>query len=435
MTRRRWLILSAAVVLLALGGYSAYAIRNVGASEKSIPTTRVQRGTVEINVYARGELRPERSAMITAPPVSGALQIIRMASAGSLVKAGDLVLEFDPSEQEYNLEQNQSKLQEAEQQIIKTKADSAVQAAQDKVALLTARFDVRRAELEVQKNELVSEIDARKNGLTLEEAKRRLAQLEQDVKSRQESNLASVAVLEQQRNQAKLSMDQAQHAIETMTIKSPIAGVVTVKGNVDALGGFMYSGMAVPDYKAGDQVNSGRTVMEILDLEHMEVVAKIAEDERGNVTSGQNAAITVDVAPKVSYTGKLKSIAGLASRSAFWDSGGNPRMFDANFSFDKPDSQLRSGGRAQVVVQGSSLSDKLFIPRQCIFEKNGKRLVYVRQGNSFEPREIKIVSQSESRTVIEGFAEGTEIALLDPTAKSSGTKSSDRPSAPAVAGK
>ena len=51
--------------------------------------------------------------------------------------------------------------------------------AEDKVALLKAKFDVRRAELEVGRNELVSDIDAKKNLLTLEQAKRHLEQLQQ----------------------------------------------------------------------------------------------------------------------------------------------------------------------------------------------------------------------------------------------------------------
>jgi len=59
------------------------------------------------------------------------------------------------------------------------KADREVQIATDAVELLTARFDVRRAELDAQGNEFVSPIDAQKNVLSFEEAKRRLAQLEQ----------------------------------------------------------------------------------------------------------------------------------------------------------------------------------------------------------------------------------------------------------------
>jgi HlyD family secretion protein len=142
--------------------------------------------------------------MVVAPSVSGTLQIIHLLKTGAPVKAGDVVVEFDPSEQEFNLEQSRSQLAEAEQEITKARADAAVKTAEDRVALVKARFDVRRAELEVSRNELVSEIDGRKNLLNLEEARRRLAQLEQDVNSRAASNTASIALLEEKRRTAML---------------------------------------------------------------------------------------------------------------------------------------------------------------------------------------------------------------------------------------
>ena len=49
---------------------------------------------------------------------------------------------------------------------------------------------VRRAELEVKRNELLSTIDQKKNLLNLEEARRRLKQLESDIKSKQEQAVA-----------------------------------------------------------------------------------------------------------------------------------------------------------------------------------------------------------------------------------------------------
>ena len=112
-------------------------------------------------------------------------------------------MEFDPADQLYALEQARTDLAEAEQEIVKMKADREVQIAQDAVELLTARFDVRRAELDAQGNEFVSPIDAQKNVLSLEEAKRRLAQLEEDVKSRSVTSQASMQVVEEKRNKAR----------------------------------------------------------------------------------------------------------------------------------------------------------------------------------------------------------------------------------------
>jgi hypothetical protein len=53
--------------------------------------------------------------------------------------------------------------------------------------------------------------------------------------------------------------------------------------------------------------------------------------------------------------------------------------------------------------------------------------VYVRNGNSFEPREVKIQAQNESRAAIAGISAGTEIALVDPTAPRKAASSSAPP--------
>ena len=60
------------------------------------------------------------------------------------MKKDDVVIEFDPSEQEFNLEQAKSDLAQGEQEITKAKADAAVQTSQDQVDLLKAKFDVRQ---------------------------------------------------------------------------------------------------------------------------------------------------------------------------------------------------------------------------------------------------------------------------------------------------
>ncbi|MBI3403881.1 MAG: hypothetical protein HY046_00285 [Acidobacteria bacterium] len=181
MTLGRKLSYGAGIVaVLVIGAGGARALQSLGGRERELPTIRVQRGNLELKVYTTGELRPARTAQILVPPVSGSLQIVSLLKTGTLAKEGDVVIEFDPSEQEYNLEQSKSQVQQAEQEIIKAKSDADVQTSEDQVALLHAKFDVRRAELEVGRNELVSAIDAKKNVLNLEEAKRRLEQIEKD---------------------------------------------------------------------------------------------------------------------------------------------------------------------------------------------------------------------------------------------------------------
>src|SRR3982074_227611 len=171
------------LLALALGG-SCFACRQttVLATDSEIPTATVKEVDLQLKVFTRGVLRTSQSRTIIAPPIAGGtLQIVTLARSGARVHAGDVVLEFDPSQQEYNLGQNRSDLLQGEQEIVKAKADAAVQTAEDQTALLKAKYAVRRAELEVSKNELLSPIDAQKNLLALDEAKRAQAQLQQDV--------------------------------------------------------------------------------------------------------------------------------------------------------------------------------------------------------------------------------------------------------------
>src|SRR5579864_6273317 len=245
MRKRRtiwWVVV--ALVLCAAGATVAAVRRSTAvASSTDIPTIRVKRGDLEMNVYAEGELRASHFEMMTAPPIGGgSLEITHLVHTGLPVKKGDLVMAFDPTEQRYKLEQSRSELLQAEEEITKAKADAEVSAAQDKVALLKARFDVRRAELEVQKNELVSSIDARKNQLALEGAQRVLAELEQDVKSRTASNQATISLAEEKRNKAKLAMEQAQGNIDKMRVVAPMDGLVALEKNEGSTGGFFFSG-------------------------------------------------------------------------------------------------------------------------------------------------------------------------------------------------
>jgi HlyD family secretion protein len=426
-----YLVIFAGVAFVAAG--VARGLQQLRSAATEIPTMRVQRGALQLNVYTTGELRPVRSAMLVAPPVGGTLQIVRLTKTGARVNAGDVVIEFDPSEQQFNLEQARSELLQAEQEIIKMKADSTVQAAQDKVDLLTARFDVRRADLEVSRNDLVSAIDAKKNLLNLEEARRKLAQLEQDVQSRQVSNQAQLAVLEEKKNKARLSMQQAQQSIENMQVRAPIDGLVAIKENQDASGGFFFQGMALPEYREGDQVWPGRMVAQILEVDRMEILSKVSETDRANINPGQAVEVQVDALPGTTYRGNVKTISGMVTRR-FFDSEGR-RMFDATLQLDKANESIRPGVTAHIVILGEQVKDALVLPRQALFEKEGKPVVYIKKGKGLEAREAKIRYVTESQVAVEGLEEGAEVALVNPEKKPGKASSkSSGPIAPAAGG-
>jgi HlyD family secretion protein len=410
----------AAGVLVVVAAAAAVApVARTPVAGSKIPSTRVVRGALKLDVHATGVLRARRVASLMAPPAGGTLRLVRMADTGAALRAGEVAMEFDPASQQFALEQAESELAEAEQEIIKMRADVDVRTAQDQVDLLTARFDVRRAELDALADEtLIAAVERRKRLLSLDEARRRLAQLEGDIQSRSDTNRAALAVVEEKRTKARLAAQRAKQIIDSLVVPAPIDGLVVARENRDVTNIF-YSGMTLPEYRAGDLVMPGRLVLEIHASGPMEVLVRVSEQERANVVEKQPASVLVDALPNETLAARVSSLAGAASRGGIFDSGVSAiRTFDVGLVLDKPEPRLKPGTSVRVVMAGEELTNVLTLPSQAIFQKEGKPVVYAGTGSRFEPREVKITHRTESRVAIEGVAEGTEVALVNPEASS-----------------
>src|SRR5437667_6737715 len=389
--------LSAFFLVLALAACSSACHQTtVLATDSEIPTRTVKEVDLRRKVCTTRVLRTSESRTISAPAIGGGtLQIVTLARSGAHVHTGDVVLEFDPSQQEYNLGQNRSDLLQAEQEIVKAKADADVQTAEDQTALLKAKYAVRRAELEVSKNELVSTIDAQKNLLALDEAKRALAQLQQDIQSHTASNKSALAISEEKRNKARLSMEQAEQNIKNMHITSPIDGLVVIHGNRDSTGGFFMWGMTLPDYHVGDQVNPASSIAEVIDMSHLDISAHVGETDRINLKPGQSVEINVDALPGETFSGKVETVGGATSHE-FWDENARHK-FDVAVHLDHPDSRLHPGFAVRPNVLGDHRSRAVTIPGWAVFDHDGQKVVYCKRNPGFEMQEDTVRPGSEGR--------------------------------------
>ncbi len=419
------MIKKAALVLVVVLVIAAALIRGVAsAPPKTVPTAHVQQGRVQVTVYTAGDLRASRAVQLAAPPMGGQLQIVQLADTGAVVKAGDVVVEFDAAEQEFNLEQARFDLQLAEQDIVKAETQAAVQTADDAVALLHARYDVRRAELDIQSSELVSAIKAQQNVLTLDEAKQRLAQLEADVKTHAETGGASAAGLREKRNKAQLSVQVAQRNIDSLHVRAPFDGVISVRTNFQAFGG-IYFGGAMPDYRVGDAAFAGQPIAEVVDSSRVEVTAKLPEQDRANVVPGQTVEVAVDALPDARLRGTVRSVSGVASRGLF-DSG--TRQFDIAFDIIGNPS-VRPGVSAAIAISGQAFDNVLYVPRTAVFEVGGRPTVYIRSAGGFDAHEVRVRAWTDSVAVVENIEASAEVALVNPNAPS-GARPKATPPAP-----
>ena len=320
------------LAILAAGGWYGYRFyRQLPERQATIPVAQVQRGDVVIRAFTRGELRAVRSVTLYAPNLNGTVQVTSLAPVGALAREKDLIVEYDDSERQAALEESRLSVRSVDEQIKMAKANLAIQQSQDAVTLLKTRYDVRRAELDVQRNPILDAIDGKKNILALEQSKRALQQLEADIEMRKAQADSQIAVLAEQRNRSLIDVTREQQRIAQTKALAQITGLVSIKQN---RAGFFNFGQQMPDIREGDTLQPGMPVADILDLSELEVWTKIGELDRANLREGQDAVLQLDAIPDKQFHGRIKTMSGTATADVF--SGDPSKKFDVVFSIDMP---------------------------------------------------------------------------------------------------
>lgn len=403
-------LLVAAVLVVAGAGLVRQARRMYDAvkprADAAIPTTTVRRGDLTLTVSATGSLRGGNSEVLSAPLTSGGdLHITMLRKTGELVNPGDVVLEFDPSDQEYRLQQAEADLAEAKLKLEQAQAQAAAQSEEDTYSHQAAEHQVRIAELDLRKNPILSAIQARQNDLALKEAQDRLAQIQQDTGSRQAMGQAALEAQQAGVGKAEVEVATAKRNIEALTLRAQHAGYVALKQNTAT--NFFQTGMTLPDFQPGDTARAGMAIAEIPDLHNWEVTASLGELDRGHLAIGQKVTVTVIALPGRIFHAHVADLGG---------TGGSPwdRRFECRMRLDDPAPEMRPGMSVRVVITSDVLHGVLWVPAQALFESGGRNYVFTRSGSGFAPHDVKLVRRSESQVVVEGLQEGQTVALANP---------------------
>ena len=410
--RRIRRLLIGTLLVCAVAGAATYyglrAYRNItGVKEEITPTASVTRGDIVLDVSARGELRGGNPELLFAPATGGLdMHLTTLKTTGEAVKSGEIVAEFDTTEQEYKLKEAEADLAEAEAHLAQAKAQNEAQDEEDRYALLKAENDVRLAELDVRRNPLLPALNAKENTLALEAAKDHLTQLQHNLANRKATNEAAVAIQEAARGKSESQAKTARQNIDAMTLKAHRDGYVSVHQN--SSGNMMFFGMVLPLLQVGDVVRPGMAEAEIPDLTSWEISANIGELDSGHIAVGQKAVTSIVALPGHPFAGHVKEVGGTT---------GNPwnRHFECKLTIDKPVPELRPGMSANIVITTDEMKGVLSLPAQALFDRDGRSFVYIKTASGFTAKDVTLVRRNEMRVVVTGIEQGQLVALANPT--------------------
>ncbi|MBY0496983.1 MAG: efflux RND transporter periplasmic adaptor subunit [Cyanobacteria bacterium] len=388
-----------------------FGARRLRADQSDVPTMVLEKGRFVNTLEVRGEIRPIRSVVLTAPSSGSDLQIIDIVANGATVKSGDVVIRFDSTAPQRILDQRQSELQQANSEVAKVEAEvrRRIQAAEATLAEL--RSAAERARLDLTRTSLVSKVEAEKLALAVADAEHKVKAQEAKLVGERRSTAADLAIVKQKRDKAAFDVADNERIIRSLSMMSPADGQISLMPNFRVAQGFSRS---APEFKRGDRAWFGAPIAELPDLSSVRMSCRVDEADRARVPPDAKVRVRVDAIPDRELPGTIDQISIVAKPD--FATFPPTRNFDVSIAMSESDSRIKSGMSATAVIELDQLDDVVVVPDTALFSRDGHTLVYVVAGRSFEPRPVTVARRSRDRVAIaSGVSPGERIALRDPT--------------------
>ncbi|MCE9609542.1 MAG: efflux RND transporter periplasmic adaptor subunit [Chthoniobacter sp.] len=346
-----------ALAALAVGGWffsrgRVAAPEAKGSAGEELVAT-VEKRDIESSIDVSGEVTPAYQLEVK-PEVGGKLKILHVV-AGQTVKQGDLLVEIDDSDL---LTEKASALTEIEG------AKLSMERAKKNFERARELFEQKLVSREVFDN-LTAEFELGKNGLVKTERKLQIV----------EDRLQKTKVL------------------------CPTDGTVLT---VPVVRGQVVIGAA--------SVNNGTTLMTIANLSMLRIELHINQVDKARLSLEKAVQIRAEALKDETLEAHIAFIAPIATTK------NNVKGFQVQALIEKADPRLSPGMTVMLNIPIGHAEDAVSVPVGAVFKSAGnKRVVYVKNGDATEKREVKIgVTNIDHAQILNGVKEGEQILLVEP---------------------
>lgn len=214
----------------------------------------------------------------------------------------------------------------------------------------------------VRRGQTVVSLDARPFEIDLAEAEVALAQAQQLYEDLYRPDSAATGEMPAQKRldafvirsglaMARVRLDRAKLTRERAAVIAPFTGVVDRITTV-----------------AGDRLNAGQEVAQLVDLDDLRIEAAVLEHDLPLIQVGGEAVITSAAIPGQAIVGRVQSILPMVDSTT-----------RAGRAFVRTQSggALRPGMYADVRLEAQRLSNRRLVPSRAIIERDGRPLVFV----------------------------------------------------------
>jgi HlyD family secretion protein len=370
---------------------------------------QVGRGDLKKLLLLDGELRAVSSRTVFSS-TSEEVKIIYLPPEGSLVKAGDRVVELDSGTILGKIKDVEEKIIASENDIVKTKAqhESALRDMDVQLSVLWQAYEKAKVDVRVPAG-VVPRRKHQEDQLAHEKAKTEYENQLTKIQQKKKEQAAELQVKVIDKNKLGVQLDQIKSNLAGMNLKAPADGMVIYSDH-------WYERRKI---QVGDVVWGGFPLVRLPELKEMEVMAQVNEVDGPRLSIGQRAKIRLDSYPDTEITGSVKSIAQTAIKASWM---AKAKVFRVVISLDKTVMEIMKPGKsAQVAVEVAEHSNQLLIPRSAI-EFDGDSAAVMRLEGEKEMRQVAvtlIAADATHSAVAEGgvLKEGDRILIRRRTEK------------------
>ena len=362
----------------------------------------VRRGDLRPRLLLTGELAAASAEELKVPRTpSWQVQVRWMAEDGTVVRAGDRVVELDNTPFTRELEDKRATAADATTELARKQAEGRSSLAEKEFAVEQRRSELAKARLAASiPPDLLSSREYQDRQLALSRAEVELAKAEKDLAAQRQGSGADVEVQRITLRRSEREIAQAESAIDALILRAPRDGIILAANHP-------WQGRKI---REGDDVWVGMTVAVLPDLSTLQVEADLSDVDDGRVKPGMEAICTLDAYPAESFHGRVVDISAVARESQR-----RPllRSFDVRVRLDrlKPE-MMRPGMSVRVEVLGQELSDRLLVPRAALdFSAPRPRVRLAGSpGGGGSIREVRLGPCDASSCVVEqGLEEGARL--------------------------
>lgn len=395
----------ALAVLLAAGGATAMWSTHAGATP-DITSVIVMKQPFMRRVTAEGTMRAATGMTVVVPDTPGVWvprKLVWLAPDGTAVKAGDPIARFDPSEAERQLRDAQADLDTADVRLRAQQLDTAMALANRDAEATLIKQDLEQKQLYQPKDPMVySRNDIVDAAVEARLGAARHAQAEYASRTERRLAEANIQLLRIERQRTALALAHAKTALDNMIVQAPFDGLLVLHRDDHG---------DLPKFGATMSPNDPIAEMPVLD--RMDAELFVLEVDAGGLVVDLPADVVVESRPDLTFHGKIRLVDKLAKPR---QTGVPVSYISAIVALDKTDPDVMKPGQRVRATLVTDKLDALVVPRQAVFERAGKNVVYRRGAHGWEPVTVELGPATAGRIVVTaGLAEGDVVAERDPT--------------------